>query len=154
AYGIPVPGVTVTFAAPGSGASATLSSLTATTDSNGKASVTAMANTVAGTYAVIASISGVTTPASFSLTNDPGTPTSVTVSSGSAQSAPVGAGFASPLVAMVTAKYGNPVPGVGVTFAAPTSGASAALSRSTATTGGNGQASVTATAGTVAGSYT
>ena len=57
-------------------------------------------------------------------------------------------------MAVATDKYGNPVPGVSVTFAAPTSGASAALSSSTVTTGANGQASVTATADATLGSYT
>ena len=95
AYGSPVPGVIVTFAAPGSGATAASSSSTATTGSNGQASVTATANTVAGTYIVTASAAGAS-PASFSLTNNSGTPTSVTVSSGSGQSATVGTAFASP----------------------------------------------------------
>ena len=54
----------------------------------------------------------------------------------------------------MTDKYGNPVPGISVTFAAPTSGASAALSNSMVTTGANGQASVTATANATLGSYT
>ena len=239
-----MPGVSVTFAAPASGASAALSSSTATTGTNGQASVTATANTIAGSYTVTASVAGVTTPASFSLTNTPGTPASVAVSSGSGQSATVDQVFASPLVALVdrhvrqpgagrerhlrrthvgglgrpeqldghdrrqrpgerhghgqhgrrqlhrdrlgrgrhdpgqlqpdqharrggvgggglrlgpvdrrsprasparwsswsTTSYGNPVPGASVTFAAPASGASAALTGSTATTGANGQA--------------
>ena len=48
---------------------------------------------------------------------------------------------------------GNPVPGVAVTFAAPTSGASAALSSATATTGGDGQASVDAIVDTLAARF-
>jgi hypothetical protein len=152
-YGNPVPGASVSFAAPTSGASAALSGATATTDSDGQASVTAKADTVAGSYSVTASVAGVTTPASFGLTNTPGAPTSVAVVSGSGQSATVAQGFASPLVAVVEDPYGNPVPGVSVSFAAPSSGASAALSGATATTGLNGQASVTAKADTVAGSY-
>src|SRR5262249_55193599 len=48
--GNPVFGVTVTFTAPGSGASATLSSTTAVTDCAGLASVTATANQIAGAY--------------------------------------------------------------------------------------------------------
>jgi hypothetical protein len=71
--GNPVPGVTVTFAAPGSGASVTFpNGATATTDANGQASVAVSANTVAGgPFTVTTSIGGVTMPASFSLTNTP-----------------------------------------------------------------------------------
>jgi Ca2+-binding RTX toxin-like protein len=153
ADGDSVPGVSVTFAAPTSGASATLISSTATTGANGQASVTATADTIAGNYTVTASVTGVTTPASFSLTNTPGAPASVAVVSGSGQSAPVAQGFTSPLVVVVKDSYGNLVPGASVTFAAPASGASATLSSATATTGATGQASVTATANTLAGSY-
>jgi sugar lactone lactonase YvrE len=81
AYGNPVSGALVTYAAPGSGASATLSSTTATTGITGVASVTATANGTAGSYSVGASItatvssvrratSASSTSASFSLTNN------------------------------------------------------------------------------------
>ncbi|MGO9085356.1 MAG: beta strand repeat-containing protein [Candidatus Sulfotelmatobacter sp.] len=66
-------GATVTFAAPSSGASCTLSSTTATTDASGNASVTCTANTTvsaSGTnYTVTATTTGATTPANFVLTN-------------------------------------------------------------------------------------
>ena len=65
----PLNGVTVTFAAPATGASATLSAATATTDANGHASVTAVANAAVGSYQVTAAASGVATSANFSLTN-------------------------------------------------------------------------------------
>ena len=52
------------------------------------------------------------------LANAPGAPTSVVLASGSGQSATVATAFADPLVALVTDAYGNPVPGVSVTFAA------------------------------------
>jgi hypothetical protein len=76
--GTPVSGVTVTFTAPGSGAGATFSggSLTANavTNSNGVATApTLTANGQAGTYTVTAGVSGVSTPAVFSLTNNPAT---------------------------------------------------------------------------------
>ena len=63
-----MPNVSVTFAAPTSGASAILSNSTAATDANGQASVTATANTLAGSYTVTASAAGVSTPAIFVLT--------------------------------------------------------------------------------------
>jgi hypothetical protein len=78
--GDPVPGATVTFTAPSSGASGTFANgtrtTTATTAANGQASASAFtANTTAGAYTVSASVSGVSATASFSLTNNPGTAT-------------------------------------------------------------------------------
>ena len=150
----PVDGGVISFAANPAvnGASATLSASSAVI-AGGQAKVTATANTVAGSYTVTASAAGAPT-AAFSLTNTPGAAASVAVVSGSGQSATVGAPFANPLVVVVKDTYGNPVPGTSVAFAAPTSGASATLMGSPATTGADGQASVTATANTTAGSYT
>ncbi|MGB8097423.1 MAG: SBBP repeat-containing protein [Terracidiphilus sp.] len=70
ASGNPVSGVTVTFTAPSSGASASLSTA-APTASDGTTSVTATANGIASSsaYQVSATVVGVTTPATFSLTN-------------------------------------------------------------------------------------
>ena len=59
----------MTFAVPPSGASAILSATQVITDSNGVASVTATANATHGAYTVTASVTGVTTPAIFNLTN-------------------------------------------------------------------------------------
>jgi hypothetical protein len=67
--GSPVAGVVVSFAAPASGASATLSAPSATTGANGIAGVTATANSTSGAYQVIASVSGFSTTAQFNLTN-------------------------------------------------------------------------------------
>ncbi len=65
----PLPGVTIGFSAPSSGASATLGASSAVTDSSGRASITATANATAGTYVVTASVSELTSSASFTLTN-------------------------------------------------------------------------------------
>jgi hypothetical protein len=70
----PLPGVTVTFAAPASGAGALLSATTVATDSVGRASINATANAIDGSYVVTASVNGVATPASFALTNTPKPP--------------------------------------------------------------------------------
>jgi hypothetical protein len=59
----------VTFAAPASGASATLTGSPATVSGSGTASVTATANGSAGSYIVSATARGIKTPATFSLTN-------------------------------------------------------------------------------------
>jgi hypothetical protein len=66
-YGVPLPGVTVKFAAPTSGASASVSSTSVVTGSDGTATVTVKANRTAGSYAVTATLYGLS--ASFSLSN-------------------------------------------------------------------------------------
>jgi hypothetical protein len=68
AYGNPLGGITVTFAAPTSGASASLSGVSTQTGITGTASVTAAANGIAGAYNVTATVPGATS-ASFSLNN-------------------------------------------------------------------------------------
>ncbi len=140
--GNPVSGVTVTFTAPGSGASGTFAggSTTAsvTTGSNGIAVAPAFtANSKAGSYVVTATASGVAGSASFSLTNTAGPAANVAASAGNSQSATVSTAFATALQATVTDSGGNPVSGVSVKFAAPGSGASGTF------TGGSTTASVT-----------
>ena len=70
----PVGGITVTFAAPGSGASGTftggLTTTSSTTNSRGVATAPSFtANGTAGSYTVTATVSGVSAPANFNLTN-------------------------------------------------------------------------------------
>jgi hypothetical protein len=83
----PLPGVTVDFSTPSTGASATLSASSLVTGATGVVSVAATANVTAGTYVVSALASGVPSSASFNLTNQiqPGFSglTSQTVSYGS-----------------------------------------------------------------------
>jgi hypothetical protein len=143
----PVSGVTVTFAAPGSGASGTFAggANTAVTNSSGVAtSAVFTANaTVGGPYTVAATVSGVATPANFTLTNTAAVET-VTATSGTPQSATISTAFAAPLVA--TVKTGaTPDSGLVVTFTAPASGASGTFADSgtnvtTATTNASGVA--------------
>lgn len=78
-----------------------------------------------------------------------GTAASIGAASGSAQTAVYGSAFASPLVVVVKDSSGNPVPDATVSF----SGSGLKFSSNSATTGANGEASVTATA-TAAGSLT
>jgi len=150
--GNPVSGANVSFAAPASGASAVLSSNFAVTNSAGVASVTATANNTAGSYSVTASIG--TLSVAFSLTNTSAAPGSITASGGTPQVALLGSPFPNPLQALVKDASGNPVTGATVTFSAPTSGASASLSSTTAVTNSFGVAGVTATANNIVGSYT
>ena len=140
-YGNPVPGMTVTFTPPASGASGTFStSATAVTGSNGQAtSNTYTANTTpGGPYNVVASATGASS-VNFSETNLVGAAHTVTATSGGGQSATVGVAFTNKLVATVTDQYGNPVSGVTVTFTPPASGASGTFTTSaTAVTNASG----------------
>jgi protocatechuate 3,4-dioxygenase beta subunit len=152
----PVPGVIVTFTAAtsSSGATATLPSVVAPTNNSGLTSVVPTANNKTGSYTVSASVNGVTTPATFTLTNNPGAPAAISATSGTPQSAVINTQFPNALTVLVTDAGLNPVPGVTVTFTPPATGASATLSSSTAVTNSQGVASVTATANNSAGAYT
>jgi hypothetical protein len=87
---------------------------------------------------------------------DPGKPAALTVVAGAGQTATVGQAYA-PLQARVTDSHGNPVAGIGVTFRAPTRGASGSWDgRATAVvvTDTNGLATApTFTADTRAGAF-
>lgn len=100
--GTPLSGVTVTFAAPASGASATLSGGSAVTGANGTASVTASANATAGSYLVTASVYGIS--ASFALTNTPTPPLIITTTS------PLPAGYVGSLYSLTLAASGGTQP--------------------------------------------
>ena len=80
-------------------------------------------------------------------------PTTLAASGGTPQPATVGAAFATALQAIVRDQSGTPMGGVTVTFSAPSSGASAVLSSTTALTNASGIASVSATANRTAGTY-
>jgi hypothetical protein len=86
-------------------------------------------------------------------TNCAGVPATLTVSSGSGQSTQVGTPFANPLVVSVKDLNGFAVPNATVTWTVPAVGASATLSALTSQTDANGQATVTATANAIAGTY-
>jgi len=163
--GSPSSGVSVTFTAPGSGASGTFAGGSATetdtTNSSGVATSSAFtANTHAGAYSVTASTSGASTPASFNLSNTAGAAASVSATAGTPQSTSIGTAFATHLAATVTDSDANPVSGVVVTFTAPDSDASgtftdSATNTTTATTNASGVATAAAfTANSTTGSYT
>ncbi|MGL5001617.1 MAG: beta strand repeat-containing protein, partial [Casimicrobium sp.] len=154
--GNPSSGVLVTFTVPtGSGiASATFSSgNTATTDAQGKARVNVTANSVVGAFVVNATAAGVSDSAAYNLSNLAPTTASITATAGTPQNALVGKDYATTLQATVKDNLGNPVSGVVVAFAAPSSGASVTFpSGNTASTNAQGQASVAVRANTTAGS--
>jgi hypothetical protein len=147
----PVQGVTVTFAGPASGAS--IVTATAVTNASGMASATVTANATAGPYTVNATVTGVTTPATFSLTNVVGTAASITATSGGGQTSQINKQFANPLVATVKDAGGNPVPNFTVTFTGPQTGAGIAAASAVTNAAGVASASVTANS-TAGGPYT
>jgi hypothetical protein len=156
----PMAGISVTFAAPGSGASGAFGgAATVITDANGVATAPAFtANTIAGTYNVTATVGGVSTPASFSLTNTAGPAFSIAATAGTPQSTVIGTAFPTALKATVADSFSNPVAGVIVTFTAPgslASGLFGTLGSATATTSSAGVATAPAfVANTTVGSYT
>jgi protocatechuate 3,4-dioxygenase beta subunit len=159
--GNPVANQVVTFTAPGTvgNASATFAggtnTTTATTNAQGVAITPALtADTIAGTFTVIASVSGGTS-GNFTLTNLAGTATTVQPIAGSNQSTTIGTAFATPLQARVFDSFNNPVPNVQVTFAVPANGASGVFSGSSVVlTNAQGIATApTLTANTTPGSF-
>lgn len=77
----------------------------------------------------------------------------LTLTGGNNQTTTVGTAFVVPLIVTVSSAFGEPVAGGIVTCTAPTSGASAILSTTTAMIAANGQTSVTAVANAQRGTY-
>lgn len=155
ASGNPVQGATVVFAVtsdPASGATASLSTLTAVTDAAGNAQVNATANGFVGAYSIKASVQGsaVVSPQSRLLRNLSELPKFIAAVSGTPQSTPVNTTFAQKLRVRVTAWDNSATPQVRVYFVAS---GGAVLSASSALADANGFAEVTATADATVGSY-
>jgi hypothetical protein len=157
--GAPLGNISVTFAAPSSGATATFTGGTSTetdiTNSNGVAtSSIPTANSTTGTYTVNATVTGVAAPATFSLTNQSPAPSAVVATGGTPQRTAANTAFA-PLTATAVDAAGNPVSGVSVNFAAPSSGPSGTFSNGTIAqtviTDSNGHATVGFTANSTIG---
>ncbi|HKE48166.1 MAG TPA: DUF3616 domain-containing protein, partial [Rhodanobacteraceae bacterium] len=148
----PVPGATIEFVAPSSGPGAELSASSVITDANGEASVTAIANAIAGKFPVLVNLDNSTQDV-FSLRNLPDVASEVAIASGDGQSAVVTQPFAAPLAVHVTDAFGNAAPNATVDFLVPAAGPGAVLSAMSAVTDANGDASVTATANTIAGGF-
>ncbi|MBX2991692.1 MAG: Ig-like domain-containing protein [Bacteroidetes bacterium] len=123
----PVPGILVTFTSPSTGPSCNFAGFaigTATTDTNGIASIIAIANQSAGSYNVVATVSGISTPANFSLLNTAAAPATIIAIAGTPQSAQVGTVFSTNLQALVRDGFSNPVPNSLVQFTRPATGPS------------------------------
>ncbi len=126
----PVPGITVTFTLPGgTGANGTFATggTTRIEITNASGIVTSpliTANTKKGGFVATARAIGLAVPASFSLTNVPDVPATVTARVG-AQTATVYLDFARALSVQVKDQFGNTIPGVNVAFALPAGPATA-----------------------------
>ena len=143
-----VSGAPITFADGGIGG--TFSPNPVTTGSNGQASTTFTLPTVAKSFTVTASDGSV----SVNITEKSvaGPATSFTIVSGNNQSANPKTKLAKNLVVAVKDQYGNPISGVTITFT--DNGGGGTFSTTTPVTGSNGQASVSYTTGSNAGTVT
>ncbi|HZS46038.1 MAG TPA: choice-of-anchor Q domain-containing protein, partial [Blastocatellia bacterium] len=119
----PVSGVTVTFTAPGTGASGLffpggVLSISSTSNIDGIAAVGAfIANNSTGSYTVTASVEGNVPPAVFNLSNvNPGPAASISAKFGTPQAAGLGKAFGAALVVNVTDSQTVPVQGATVTL--------------------------------------
>jgi uncharacterized delta-60 repeat protein len=151
---------TVTFTAPGNGASGTFgsNSRTYTATPNAVGIVTASiftANLFAGSYVVTATGSGGGTPVSFNLTN---LPVTLTVVSGSGQQVVTNNNFSQTLTVLAVDSNNAPVSGLTVNFTAPATGASGTFAGNVLTnqalTKASGQANSSIfTANAITGTY-
>jgi titin len=148
AGGNPVSGATVTFTAPGSGASGqfgTSQTATASTNAQGVASAPSFtANGIAGSYSVTASVAGVASSAGFALTN--------TATSSSTKVANVSATYntASQAVTLTATVTSNGLPANGGTVTFNVAGVGSATA---AVSNGQATAALQIPAKTAAGTY-
>lgn len=149
--GAPQPGVNVSFVVTSTGATVSLSASQATTDGSGIAAVTATIGSRTGPIQVQAINSTVAgSPITFDLTAVPGPPTSFSRLSGDNQSGVVQSALLNPLVVKITDAFNNGIVNQTVNFTVTAGGGT--LSRTSAVTDVNGQASVNYTLGPSPGS--
>jgi Bacterial Ig-like domain (group 1)/Invasin, domain 3 len=147
--GVAIPGATVGFSDGGKGG--TFSNGTAMTDSTGSTFTSYTLPTKAATYTLTATATSYGS-FSFSETASPGPAASLARLSGNLQTASVNTTLLNPLVAVVRDQYTNFVPGVSVSFA--DSGAGGVFSSNPVLTNNKGQAIVSYTSSTTAGTVT
>jgi hypothetical protein len=153
----PVQNQQVTFS-PGNAASGQAVPPTVTTNADGRTGVKWVLGTVAGSQSMIAKPTGNGAPASlsvfFTATASSAIPSKLVKSAGDGQNGAAGAPVAVPPAVKVTDADGNPVAGVGVTFAVASGGGTVNPTTPIATDA-NGVAAVTSwTLGAVAGPNT
>jgi uncharacterized protein (TIGR03437 family) len=146
--GNPLPNVAVAWEIVTAG-SLTLNNTVNTSDSSGRVSTRVVAGPNAGSFQVRVRISGTEKVATYTLTIENVVTGFSKVSGDGQPTVVINTQFPNPLVVLVFDQRNQPVPNVQVNFAV-TQG-SATVSPAVATTGANGQASVTVTAGSTAG---
>jgi plastocyanin len=155
----PKAGANVSWSTTGGG---TVAPTSVATDAQGIASTTWTLGTTAGSQSAQATLTGADgSPVSFTANADPGSPTTLSMTSGDQQVGVINTALPNPLVAEVTDEFGNGLEGVDVEWAASNATLSATsvptdasgTSQVTVTLGGTeGPASVTATSAGLAGS--
>ena len=128
--GQPIEGASVTFGITAAGGGASASFLggglqaTVLTDASGVATSPALtASSTAGSFTATASVDGASDPATYALRAVAAKPATIAAGAASGESAPARRRFPVPLAVTVTDRYGNPVAGATVVFAAPRHGA-------------------------------
>jgi hypothetical protein len=159
-YGNPFLGASVTFSAPTSGASGIFASpcsgttCVVSTNSSGLAtSPTFTANTIAGgPYTVTASVTGLSTPANFSLTNTPGPAKKLVFTTSPVSGAASSSATLGPITVQEQDAYGNAVTasGKGVVVSLSSSSTAGIFS---ATSGGTHITSVTIASGKTSATF-
>jgi hypothetical protein len=144
-YGNGVSGATVGWAR--TAGTGSLSAASTTTGSDGTTSVTYTLGGSPESESVSASVSGVTTPATFGAVAVAAAPTNILGLGGNSQSGVVGTALPQPFAVKVVDASGTGVPGIAVTWSA-TNGT---LASATTTTDAQGQTSNTVTLGHTAG---
>ena len=146
--GLPISGVPVTFSDGNKGG--VFSNPTGTTDINGQAATTYTLSKTPQTVTITVTSSGYA-PATFTETGVVGPVASLSTVSGGKQSGTVGTTLPLPLVVKAKDAVGNAVPNASIAF---TDGSNGTIVPNPATTGSNGQVSVTYTLPTVAKTIT
>lgn len=150
AFGNPIEGVTISWAAVGGGS---VSQPSTTTDALGLTSVTRTLGPTSGIQTTLASSEGLAgSPLTFTHTATAGTASGVQIVSGNEQLGAPGEALPEPLVVSVVDAGGNPVVGAAVTWVV--TGGGGTLDPSTGPTDASGQASTTWTLGPTAGANT
>ncbi len=152
AAGRPVAGATVAFVLNDPAPEASLDPDTVTTDADGRAATAMVLGTRPGTQAgEVRALGGSGTPTAtigFTHTALSESANGIRPVSGEDQSAPAGAKLGQPLVVEVADAFGNPIPGVAVTWT-PEGGGS--VGETSTSTGGDGRTAIERTLGTTSG---
>ena len=151
--GVPLPGLTVTFALDSEAPGAQVTPENPTTRANGTARALWKLGATSGTQRVVARVSrSGAEPLEVRFIANVGTATAsqIAVADGNEQSGPAGSVLANPLIVLVTDEFGNPVGGVEVQWEAQ----SGSIDRTSSVTGPDGRAGANWTLGTSSGSQT